>query len=443
MLFRARDWLRISVLIANRIWPLRHVNRIPYWAAIRVFVSIFRRRPEIASIYLSHGLAGQDWIPGLSDIDLTVILDNALSGAPEYSFLEKFWITYDRLKRYFPMLGEVVIFGEAEFGLWQTYSSTTTHGRRWVLLHGRETAKTVYVEDGVWRKRALNAALWMYLESVPPCLSRQDSYLGRQDVARRARKIFRYLDRHMPIERSRDSTEIVAAILKALEGAAMAVCGAPSTVSTAQGDGIRAVIKTAKGRVLMVLEDRLDASMLGRLIQDHLPVKAGEGGPVLLSHSLFAYMITHYNPYTDAHLRSSGTVVSGEDPLPVISPPGRLEFVSFTLDRLAYLLTVTRGEELFSTREPLPLSMLEKAVTSGLAVQLLLRDDWVGSDMRAVEAACRSAFPDYYRELDAVREYLAAGNDREARRASFQLFRPIALGILDLAEAKGAGLMQH
>jgi hypothetical protein len=120
-----------------------------------------------------------------------------------------------------------------------------------------------------------------------------------------------------------------------------------------------------------------------------------------------------------------------------------LEFEAFTLDQIAYLLTMTRGAELLSTREPFSPPVLERAVTDGLAVHLLLRDGWVGSDWRAVEAACRSKFSEYYQELDAVRRYLAAGNGRAVQHASFRLLRPIATGILDLATGRVPRPMPH
>jgi len=435
-----RDWLRTLVLKTNRIWPLRQCNRLPYAAALRLFVVAFRRHREIASIYLSHGLAGNEWIPGLSDIDLTVILESGLSVEEEYDLLERFWSTYDRLKRYCPMLGELVILEEADFGLWQTYSSTTEQGRHWVLLHGRETAKPVAVDAAAWRKRALNAALWMHLESLLPCLSRPDCYLRQQDLVRRARKIVRYLgpvaagdvDGKTEVARFRDSAEMVAFILKVLESAARTVAGVASPVPVANGNGVRGVISTDAGRVLMALEDGLETGVIRRLIRDHFRPERDGTAPLLLPHSLFAYMVCHYNPFLHSNLLLGRTVVSGEDPLLGIGPPGRSEFAAYTLNRIAYLLTMTRGEELLSARRTFSLPVLESAVTNGLAVSLFLRDDWVGSDKQAVDAECRSKFPECYRALQTIRDYLAAGREREARRASFRLFRTITAGILDL-----------
>jgi hypothetical protein len=142
----ARDLLRTFVLRTNGIWPLSACNRLPYSTAVRLFVNAVRGRREIASVYLRHGMTGNAWIPGLSDIDWTVILERGLEEADERDFLEWFWSTYDRLRRYFPMLGEVVILDEGEFRLWQIYSSTTSQGWSWMLLHGRETANVVSVD---------------------------------------------------------------------------------------------------------------------------------------------------------------------------------------------------------------------------------------------------------------------------------------------------------
>ena len=41
----------------------RRCNRIPYSAAIRLFVRVYGRRPEIRSIYLRNGMAEGHWIP--------------------------------------------------------------------------------------------------------------------------------------------------------------------------------------------------------------------------------------------------------------------------------------------------------------------------------------------------------------------------------------------
>src|SRR5579871_5621329 len=227
----ARDLLRTFVLKTNGIWPLSICNRLPYSAAVRLFLHAVRDRREIASVYLRHGMTGSQWTPGLSDIDWTVILESGLDDAAERDFLEWFWNTYDRLRRLFPMLGEVVILEERQFRFWQIYSSTTSQGWSWMLLHGRETASVVSLDPEVWRARSLNSALWMYLEHFMPCVSQPDSYLHQLDVARRARRISRYMEPVIPqsgspsVDGFRDSTETVARVAKLLEIGVRALTG--------------------------------------------------------------------------------------------------------------------------------------------------------------------------------------------------------------------------
>ena len=54
--------------------------------------------------------------PGLSDLDLTVI-HSADGDAETLEFLDEFWTTYRRLKRWVPMLGEVELLTAGEFEL--------------------------------------------------------------------------------------------------------------------------------------------------------------------------------------------------------------------------------------------------------------------------------------------------------------------------------------
>ena len=56
----------------------------------------------------------REWVPALSDIDLTIVIDDALRLDEEYAFLHSFWKAHKRLKRLFPMLGEIEIFNVSE-----------------------------------------------------------------------------------------------------------------------------------------------------------------------------------------------------------------------------------------------------------------------------------------------------------------------------------------
>ena len=149
----ARDLLRTAVLATNPYWPFTHCNRWPYEGALYMFVRALRARPEIRSIYLR--VPRQDaWIPGLSDIDLTLVLQGGMSAEREYDLLTFFWRTYARLKCLFPMLGEVEILDEAEVSPWLMWTLADAHGPSWTLLHGQPDQHVLGAHSPHWRRRA-------------------------------------------------------------------------------------------------------------------------------------------------------------------------------------------------------------------------------------------------------------------------------------------------
>ena len=105
--------LRMAVLKTNAHWPFSLLNPMPYSWAIRQFVKACQHFPEIRSVYLRHALLQGQWTPGLSDIDLTVIIDQRVARAEEFAFLAAFWKRIGLLQRVFPMLGEIQILSEA------------------------------------------------------------------------------------------------------------------------------------------------------------------------------------------------------------------------------------------------------------------------------------------------------------------------------------------
>ena len=58
---------------------------------------------------------------------------------------------------------------------------------------GWRTRVLAAVESPRWRQFAVGFALWVYMDVLPPCFAAPDSFLRRQDVQRRVRKILRLL----------------------------------------------------------------------------------------------------------------------------------------------------------------------------------------------------------------------------------------------------------
>ncbi len=100
---KIKDLVRIVVIKTNPYWPFSILNKLPYYVAIIVFIRVFKRFHEIKSIYLRHGLIKENWIPALSDIDLTLIINSNLKLEEEYCFLKSFWRKFFLIKKLFPI----------------------------------------------------------------------------------------------------------------------------------------------------------------------------------------------------------------------------------------------------------------------------------------------------------------------------------------------------
>ncbi|HSP87129.1 MAG TPA: hypothetical protein VLN45_03295, partial [Ignavibacteriaceae bacterium] len=117
-----RDFVRIIVLATNRVMLFSYLNRLPYYFALNIFIHVFSKFKEIKSIYLRHGLSEKNWVPGISDIDLTIIIDGNLSKENNYLFLQLFWKKFEKVKKFFPMLGEADIINDLEIKNWTKFS---------------------------------------------------------------------------------------------------------------------------------------------------------------------------------------------------------------------------------------------------------------------------------------------------------------------------------
>src|SRR5437870_844366 len=198
---KIRDIVRTAVIKTNPYWPFSTLNKTPYYFAIRIFVEACGRFPEIRAVYLRSGLAEGYWSPGLSDIDLTVIVDSRLTIDEEFAFLRSFWKRYDRLRNFFPMLGEVEILNIEQLKTWTRFGLRGYQAPRWKLLYGTETARNQYQGDNRrLTKDRVDDALSFYQGYFREkfTVQKQTSYLVSVELKRISEKIFRCLNSMNP-----------------------------------------------------------------------------------------------------------------------------------------------------------------------------------------------------------------------------------------------------
>jgi glycosyltransferase involved in cell wall biosynthesis len=93
----------------------RRLLLLYYNLALRVLALALRARPEVLGIYERTKKRAGTSRPGMSDLDVTVVIDAAGGSAAALRFVSGFWRLYDGLRRAFPMLGEIEILTRPAF----------------------------------------------------------------------------------------------------------------------------------------------------------------------------------------------------------------------------------------------------------------------------------------------------------------------------------------
>ncbi|MBI5623735.1 MAG: right-handed parallel beta-helix repeat-containing protein [Elusimicrobia bacterium] len=122
--------LRSLVLRTNPVPGLAGLYRLSYHAASRLCGRWLGSDPGVIGVYAHRSFADNDWVPGLSDIDLVVAAGPAESSDP--AWLDRFWRRYDRLRAVFPFMGECLLMGPRELSAFI----------RWGGLRGRALASS-------------------------------------------------------------------------------------------------------------------------------------------------------------------------------------------------------------------------------------------------------------------------------------------------------------
>lgn len=405
-----RDDLQSLVLRTNRWFPFRYTNRWPYALALKSMVCLVSAHPQVRSLYLRHGLTSARWIPGLSDIDLSVIVESDLPPQREFDLIDSLRRDYDRLGKWFPMLGELEILSEDDLNPWLRATSEAPAPRAWTLLWGSPTFAAGADSSPRWRERALDIALWTYLDVLSPCLVESDSYLGRRKAWRRAQKIQRLLTPILAEMREQ------APHLEANASVPLTVANAAKTLGAAisgQNCSVPATLVRARGRAILIVENGLTAE---QMVKQAAGNADGEPAAPLPAH-VFAYVVRRHDPF-------AWSSVASQVSLPGLLPPGQEEFAAWWLARFDHVLAFQRGPELFAATGSLDPGDLESELTRLMGIRLCIEKAW-GHDRSETERQWRLRFPECDLQL---RRILAACRDnaRDARQQAFVLFRSLA-----------------
>jgi hypothetical protein len=438
--------LRELVLRTNRFGPFQKVYNAIYNTAVACFVhTVARKRPMVRSIYLRRGQNGHKWIPGLSDIDSTVILAASSSPKEEYLLLEDFWAAYRRLRKLFPMLGEVEVLVPHELGAWLANTGWAPGRRAWELIYGEQDAGLAFDATPDWPLSALRLAWWIYEDLLPPCIAQPDSHVRNRDIQRRVDKIFRLLGpvfteagQPAPVASHGDAADMVASALGALESAAVHLFPVPRTDGRVavsrrpQKEPSSILLRSRRDEgQMLVVEDGLDREALAGLILKNCQGK--QNTPLLLSRCLLEYGARFHNPYDYAALSCDWIAEGGKHPLEHVPPPGEREFRQHLLDRFRHLQITSRGEDLFTSN--LTVDQVSNALMMVAALRLL-QDGRLVPCRDDIRKLFPVEFPEYEQAVEKIGSLITKGSQPEARWQYFFLLRSVVNQLGALIDAR-------
>lgn len=345
-----RELIQRAVLATNPWWPFSSVNRVPYRLALGAVRRRLGRLRGVAGIYLRHGLTRGHWVPGISDIDLTVVVEDAQGLEADYALTCAIWAEYDALRRLFPMLGELDILPQRGLRVYGRLGVPGREVRTWVTLHGPDVSPLTYREDP--ERVCLDAtcyALLYYTDFLMPLWfdSRPRTVVGVRRMVRVADKVARYAGRasgqphEAPARHGMEPAAAIARSLVVLEAASLrghdrvwAGDEAPAeqpevSVAASRSDqavaievssaasAVSSVLQVA-AKTIVLLRAGLSVSEIAVALQALGPVLAHRAEVIVVTPAVFSYLLRFQNPFLHAALRDSGTLQYGPA---VVLPP--------------------------------------------------------------------------------------------------------------------------
>jgi predicted nucleotidyltransferase len=480
-----RDFIRTVVLKTNPYWPFSRLNEVPYKIALQAFVGLGKKFPEITSVYLRRPLINGSWTPGLSDIDLGVVIDRRLTLDEEFSFLRSFWKNLNTLKKYFPMLGEIEILNDDDIASWIKFGLEGYLARNWVLLYGKETvAREFPVRRNKLALDALHTAMQFYLGYFQDKLNQRQGppYLVSRDLQRIASKILRCLHfpeigkngRQIPVAQFDNKNDMICFILAELEKSIRSIRPLDNDAGLTKNgrewladmgshnsrsfenqafdigalafcrEAMQSVMQDYNKTIFIVLRDGLNPGTMKPCLNRIWQAFAGaDKMPVIVSKSVLTYILRYYDPFQYAEFASLWNVLSGEDFSSEIRPPDKSSFIHKLMQQTATALTFPRSQSLILCQASDGLTQRHVLwnFEKSLFLKLYLEKGIVEPRYRDRIKQCQRHYPDHYREMEALDRNKDGSRTGFANRKWFKLLREMADDIHHSLSA--ANLVDH
>ncbi len=461
--FNVKDIVRIIVLASNTYWPFFTLNKKTYQLAIKSFGKLCSKYPEIKSVYLRHPLTEGNWTPALSDLDLTVIIRKDLAAEIEFDFLNSFWGNFKRLKKFFPMFGEIYMLNVANFELWQKLEFEGQNIQNWSLLSGSDIIKSYDLKGNSFNSDGFDHAFSFYLNHFLELYNhkRVSSRLALIDLARVKNKIFKCIyntgNNHIVTDNLNSvilsKTELFHGVVQKLKESLSTKLLPPSDINnqwkkkaeeknnlfedydivdlnglSSLSDNIQSIYLNYNKKMFIILKDGLDRSTVNNCLDVIAKTFSDEERlPIILNVNFFRYFLQQYKPFEYGHFIAYRTLIFGTDILPDIAPPDKLAITNKLIMEASEIIKFPFSQKFFSsTGKWNSVPEFAHIFDTTLMIKHYLEHDFIVPWYQDFLENSRKASPEYLEKIEDLRTRSEKLKDKSLHFEWFKLFKQLA-----------------
>ncbi len=441
---KTREFIRRAIIKTNPCWPFSYLNRLPYKLAIKWFVYNFKHFPQIKDIYTRESMARGDYIPGVSDIDLTVVIKSGLNLQEEFSLLNLFWKRYYKIRKIFPMLTHIDFLNDKYLQTWLKSATGRYELDCRKLIYSKNIGENISATPKTQSdficstEHALGFYLYMFLGwyiknkagfpvlrrlalKILKCAMYFQGYNGQEKLER--------------FNRLKTKEDLLSFILGCFDESIRKI-KLPYTEnkvtrkeSALQREGVESIISSDEPPSLLfiVLKDSLDISATKDLIDTFAEKR---NFSFIMTPSVFKYVILRHEPYFYLRLMTNRSILYGIDLLSDIEAPPKDIFIeqillsSINLARWSLsIITVFYWD--YKDYLAIAKRCIQKELQTFILSKLYLEKGIIISG-DGILKECQRHYPQLYQKITEWEENLAYTKEGILNQKSFNALRSAA-----------------
>jgi hypothetical protein len=193
-------------------------------------------------------------------------------------------------------------------------------------------------------------------------------------------------------------------------------------------EAIRSIILSSRRKIYIILKDGLEASVMGSCFDalGRVFIKK-DSTPVMMTSSVFEYMLRYYRPFEYTNFIRNRTVIYGEDLLPQLQPPDRHSLINFLIRQVPNLLAFPQTHTLVLPLNPNGFSGgdFDSRIEQSLLLKFYLETGAIGPWYDELLYKCEKQYPQHFEKFYGLKKNSGYGRDEVWSREAFTLFKVV------------------